>query len=82
MDAALMDFVFWAHFTTSPWHIEIVTWDRTGVLVGFTFLASMMMMGTIGGWPEMDLSRDPRDSASWKFLDRDQARSRGKAVFF
>jgi hypothetical protein len=46
---ALMDFVFWAHFITPPWHIEAFTWARALILVGFTFLVGVAM-GTIGGW--------------------------------
>ena len=46
---ALMDFVFWAHFITPPWHIEAFAWERALVLVGFTFLVGAAI-GIIGGW--------------------------------
>lgn len=45
----LMDFVFWAHFITPPWHIEPFTLERASVLVGFTFAVGFVM-GIIGGW--------------------------------
>jgi hypothetical protein len=45
----LMDFVFWAHFISPPWHIEAFTWARAFILVGFTFLAGLMM-GAVAGW--------------------------------
>jgi hypothetical protein len=45
----LMDFIFWAHFITPPWHIETFALGRAGVLVGFTFLVGVVM-GMVGGW--------------------------------
>lgn len=45
----LMDFVFWAHFITPPWHIEAFTLGRACVLVGFTFLMGAAI-GAMGGW--------------------------------
>lgn len=46
---AVMDFVFWAHFITPPWHIEAFAWGRAGILVSFTFMVGLAM-GAIGGW--------------------------------
>jgi hypothetical protein len=45
----LMNFIFWAHFITPPWHIEAFTWVRAFVLVGYAFLVGMGM-GAMGGW--------------------------------
>lgn len=45
----LMDFVFWVHFITPPWHIERFTLERASVLVGFTSAVGFVM-GIIGGW--------------------------------
>lgn len=38
----LMDFIFWAHFITPPYHIEPFALARAAVLVCFTFAAGMV----------------------------------------
>ena len=49
MDLAqpLMDFIFWAHFITPPYHIEPFAWARAAILVGFVFLVGLAL-GVIG----------------------------------
>ncbi len=39
----LMNFIFWAHFITPPYHIEPFEWARAAVLVGFVFLVGAIM---------------------------------------
>jgi len=46
---SIIDFVFWAHFITPPWHIEPFALGRAVILVGFTFTVGLAM-GTAGGW--------------------------------
>ncbi|HEY7978702.1 MAG TPA: hypothetical protein VID67_10935 [Rhizomicrobium sp.] len=41
----LIDFVFWAHFITPPYHIEAFTLGRAGILIGLTF-----GVGLVGGF--------------------------------
>ncbi len=41
----LMDFVFWAHFITPPYHIEPFALTRAAILVGFVFA-----VGLAAGW--------------------------------
>lgn len=45
----IMDFVFWAHFITPPWHIEPFALGRACILVGLTFTVGFVM-GLLGGW--------------------------------
>lgn len=45
----LMDFVFWAHFITPPYHIEPFTFARCLVLVAFVFAVGFIS-GLAGGW--------------------------------
>lgn len=45
----IIDFVFWAHFITPPWHIEPFALGRASILVGFTFTVGSAM-GIVGGW--------------------------------
>lgn len=45
----LMDFVFWAHFITPPFHIEPFALARAGILVGYAFCMGLVL-GTAGGW--------------------------------
>jgi hypothetical protein len=33
----LIDFIFWAHFITPPWHLEPFALPRAAILVGVTF---------------------------------------------
>ena len=42
---ALIDFVFWAHFITPPYHIEAFDLARAGILIGLTFA-----VGLVGGF--------------------------------
>ncbi len=44
-----MDFIFWAHFITPPYHVEPFALARAGVLVCFTFLVGLGS-GIAGGW--------------------------------
>ena len=39
----LMNFVFWAHFITPPYHIEPFEWARAAILVGFVFIVGAVM---------------------------------------
>ena len=41
----LMNFVFWAHFITPPYHIEPFETARAAILIGFVFI-----VGAIMGW--------------------------------
>lgn len=45
---ALMDFVFWAHFISAPWHIEPFALARACALIGFTFAVGLVI-GLAGG---------------------------------
>jgi hypothetical protein len=45
----LMDFVFWAHFITPPYHIEPFALARAGALIGFVFAVGLVL-GVVGGW--------------------------------
>lgn len=44
----LMNFVFWAHFITPPYHIEPFELLRAVVLVGFVFVIGLLV-GAGGG---------------------------------
>ena len=46
---SLMNFIFWAHFISPPWHIEAFAWGRACLLIGITF-ASGLIIGAVGGW--------------------------------
>ena len=39
----LMNFAFWAHFITPPYHIEPFEWARAAILVGFVFIMGAVM---------------------------------------
>lgn len=43
MAQPLMDFVFWAHFITPPYHVEPFEWARAAILVGFVFIVGAVM---------------------------------------
>ena len=45
----LMNFVFWAHFITPPYHIEPFALARAGALIGFVFAVGLVL-GVVGGW--------------------------------
>jgi len=42
MAQPLMDFIFWAHFITPPYHIEPFAPVRAAVLVGLTFTVGLL----------------------------------------
>lgn len=44
----LMDFIFWAHFITPPYHIEPFAPMQAAILVAFVFAAGFCF-GAIGG---------------------------------
>ena len=41
----LMNFVFWAHFITPPYHIEAFAWARAAILLGYAFLVGLALGG-------------------------------------
>lgn len=43
-----MDFVFWAHFITTPYHVEPFNMVRAIVLVGLVFVVGLVF-ATVGG---------------------------------
>lgn len=45
----VLDFVFWAHFISPPFHIEAFDMTRAGILVGITFAAGLVV-GAITAW--------------------------------
>jgi len=45
----LMDFVFWAHFITPPYHIEPFALARALVLIGYVFCVGVAL-GATGSW--------------------------------
>ena len=49
MAQPLMDFIFWAHFITPPYHIEPFAMGRAAALVTFVFAVGMAC-GAVGGW--------------------------------
>ena len=44
----LIDFVFWMHFITPPYHIEAFEIQRAAILVGVTFVIGLVF-GIIAG---------------------------------
>jgi hypothetical protein len=44
----LMDFIFWAHFLTPPYHVEPFALARAAILVAVTFGVGLVL-GTIAG---------------------------------
>lgn len=46
---SLLDFIFWAHFITPPYHIEAFDLQRPLILVAVTF-ATGLSFGLVGGW--------------------------------
>ena len=44
----MIDFIFWAHFITPPFHVEVFQPGRAAILIGFTFLAGLLL-GFAGG---------------------------------
>lgn len=45
----LMNFIFWAHFITPPYHIEAFETGRAAILLAFVFGAGLLL-GVIGGY--------------------------------
>lgn len=41
----LLNFVFWAHFITPPYHIEAFEPARAGILIGLTFAVGYVVGG-------------------------------------
>jgi hypothetical protein len=37
----IMDFLFWVHFITPPYHVEAFTLSRAAILVGVTFAVGL-----------------------------------------
>lgn len=44
----ILDFIFWAHFISPPYHVAAFDLSRAFVLVGLTFAAGLIL-GAIGG---------------------------------
>lgn len=44
----LIDFVFWMHFITPPYHIEAFDPARAGILIGVTFAVGFVAGGIVG----------------------------------
>ena len=38
----LVNFIFWAHFISPPWHVEAFDAIRAGILVGVTFAVAFI----------------------------------------
>jgi hypothetical protein len=45
----LLDFIFWAHFITPPYHVEAFALERAAALIAFTF-AMGLAMGAAAIW--------------------------------
>ena len=45
----LMNFVFWAHFITPPYHVEPFSMLRAVILVGLVFVVGAIL-GAVGGF--------------------------------
>lgn len=45
----LMNFIFWAHFITPPYHVEPFALPQAIILISFVF-AMGLMWGIVGGW--------------------------------
>ena len=44
---SILDFIFWAHFISPPYHIEAFDLGRAAILVGVTFTIGLIM-GMVG----------------------------------
>lgn len=44
----ILDFIFWAHFISPPYHVVAFDLSRALVLVGLTFAVGLAL-GTVGG---------------------------------
>jgi hypothetical protein len=45
----ILDFIFWAHFITPPYHVEPFAIGRAAILVCFTF-GTGFVLGLVIGW--------------------------------
>ena len=45
---AVLDFVFWAHFISPPYHVDAFDLARAAILVGLTFTVGLVM-GIVAG---------------------------------
>lgn len=56
----IMDFVFWAHFITPPYHIEHFELGRAAILIVLVFLSGMVS-GSVAGtlWNMLAADRSP-----------------------